>query len=132
MAQRFLTSLNLVQQATDPVSATAGDMYFNTTINLIKVYTGTAWVIAGSGGGVSVAEVPPTGPTVTSGSMWFDSTTGQLFVYYSNYWLEVGGGGGDNAAVLEVDGGTYDSVAPYNGGTPFTTYFATKITGGTP
>jgi hypothetical protein len=131
---KFLTPLNLVQQATDPGSASAGDMYFNTSINLIKVYTGTAWVVAGSGsgGGVSVSETPPTGAAVINGSLWFDSLTGQLFVYYSTYWLEVAGGGGGNSAILEVDGGTYDSIAPYNGGTPFTTYYATTISGGTP
>jgi hypothetical protein len=131
VSKKFLTSLTLLGNATDPAAGTAGDLYYNTTLQTVKVYTGTVWtVISGGGGTVTVGETAPLSPT--EGSLWFDATTGQFFVYYSNYWIEVGGGGGENAAVLEVDGGTYDSIAPYNGGTPFTTYFATKITGGTP
>jgi hypothetical protein len=131
MSKKFLTSLTLVGLGADPATGVAGELYYNTTVNTVKVYTGTEWtVIAGGGGTVTVGETAPEAPD--EGSLWFDATTGQFFVYYANYWIEVGGGGGDNAAVLEVDGGTYDSIAPYNGGTPFTTYFATKITGGTP
>lgn len=39
----FGTVLQLFQAAADPGTASAGDIYFNTTLNKIKVYSGTAW-----------------------------------------------------------------------------------------
>ena len=97
MSVRILASLNLVSSATDPVSATAGDMYFNTLLSQVKVYNGTIWNVVGSGGGLIVSPTAPTGTSVLSGSMWFDSNTGQTFVYYNNYWLEIGAGSGSGA-----------------------------------
>jgi len=54
MAQKYLTSLNLngnelqnavVQNlASDPGSPAAGQVYFNTTSNVFRVYNGTSWV----------------------------------------------------------------------------------------
>jgi hypothetical protein len=98
MSVRVLASLNLVSAASDPVSAAAGDLYFNTVLNQVKVYNGTLWNAVGSGGGVTVSTTPPTGPTVISGSLWFDSNTGQTFVYYNNYWLEIGAGSGSGSS----------------------------------
>jgi hypothetical protein len=104
MSVRILTSLNLVSASSDPASATAGDMYFNTVLNQVKVYNGTIWNVVGSGGGLTISTTPPSGPSVLAGSMWFDSNTGQTFVYYNNYWLEIGAGssggstGGTDAA----------------------------------
>ena len=97
MSMRILASLNLVSAASDPTVANAGDMYFNTYLNQVKVYNGTIWNVVGSGGGLTVSTTPPTGPTVQSGSLWFDSNTGQTFVYYNSYWLEIGAGSGSGS-----------------------------------
>ena len=56
MSVRILTSITLVNAATDPVSATAGDMYFNTVDSTVKVYDGTTWNPVGSGGGSSTTD----------------------------------------------------------------------------
>lgn len=98
MSVRILASLNLVSASSDPAVANAGDMYFNTYLNQVKVYNGTIWNVVGSGGGLTVSATPPTGPSVQSGSMWFDSNTGQTFVYYNNYWLEIGAGSGSGSS----------------------------------
>jgi hypothetical protein len=135
MSVRILAGLNLVSSATDPVSATVGDLYFNTTSNTVKVYNGTAWTtIAGGGGSITVSATAPTTPAPTTGALWFDSNTGQLFIYYSSYWLEVGAGGSGAASsiITAVDGGTYDSIASYNGGDPTTASWANTFNGGTP
>jgi hypothetical protein len=39
--------------ATMPGSATAGDMYYNSTTNTINYYNGATWITIGSGGGGS-------------------------------------------------------------------------------
>jgi hypothetical protein len=54
MSIRILSSVNLVNAATDPVSATAGDMYYNTVDLVVKVYDGTTWNAVGSGGSANV------------------------------------------------------------------------------
>ena len=132
MSRSFLTPINLLNGASDPASGTVGDIYFNTTTNTVKVYNGTSWTtIAGGGGSITVSGTAPSSPT--SGALWFDSNTGQLFIYYSGYWLEVGAGGsaGASSIITSVDGGTYDSISPYNGGDPTTTSTQT-FDGGTP
>lgn len=134
MSRPFLTPINLLNGASDPASGTIGDIYFNTTSNTVKVYNGTSWTtIAGGGGGsITVSATAPSSPT--SGALWFNSNTGQLFIYYSSYWLEVGAGGSGAASstTTSVDGGSFDSVAPYDGGDPTTSSWANYLVGGTP
>lgn len=106
MSVRVLASLNLVSAASDPITASAGDMYFNTYLNQVKVYNGTTWSPVGSGGGLTISPTQPTGPSVLAGSLWFNSNTGQTFVYYSGYWLEIGAGSGSGTS-----GGTDPATA---------------------
>jgi hypothetical protein len=54
MSIRILSGVNLVNLDADPVSATAGDMYFNTVDLVVKVYDGTTWNAVGSGGSANV------------------------------------------------------------------------------
>jgi len=42
-------AITLASNASDPGTAAAGDMYYNTTDNTIHYYNGTAWVSVGSG-----------------------------------------------------------------------------------
>jgi hypothetical protein len=95
LSKKFLTSLNLLGKATDPATGTAGDLYYNTVLQTVKVYTGTEWtVISGGGGGsasITVGDNTPADPT--EGSMWFESDTGRFFVYYDSFWVELGAPG---------------------------------------
>lgn len=135
MSKKSLVPPNIYPSATAPTipSPQTGDLFFDTSVSQLKIYDGTAWIVAGGGGGsssVTVSSTAPVGPS--EGDMWFDSDTGQMFVYYSSYWLEIGAGSGNNLAITEIDGGAFDSIAPYNGGEPSTTVFALNINGGTP
>lgn len=51
MSRAFLTAINVAQLASDPENPSEGDLYYNTTIGALKVYTGAQWVIVGSGAG---------------------------------------------------------------------------------
>lgn len=63
-------------------------------------------------------------PTLRAGDLYYNTTQG-LKVYTGSVWSAV------TAAVSELDGGVFDSIAPYNGGDPTTT--ATQsFDGGTP
>lgn len=91
MAQKFLVPLTLVSEATDPVAATAGTMYYNTSEAQVKFYTGTQWI--GLGRATAMLENEPQEPI--PGTLWFDTTTNSLLVWSNNVWVNVSGASGN-------------------------------------
>lgn len=65
-------------------------------------------------------------PTLRAGDLYYNTTTG-LMVYNGTSWTVVGTASG----VSEIDGGVFDSIAPYQGGFPEDTATQT-FNGGTP
>ena len=65
-------------------------------------------------------------PTLKIGDLYYNTTTG-LMVYDGTEWTTVGTASG----VSEIDGGVFDSIAPYQGGFPEDTATQT-FNGGTP
>jgi hypothetical protein len=65
-------------------------------------------------------------PTLKIGDLYYNTTTG-LMVYDGTDWTTVGTASG----VSEIDGGVFDSIAPYQGGFPADTATQT-FSGGTP
>lgn len=87
MSRLFLTPINLnkneLQNAviqnlsTAPSSPTTGQVYYDTSVNQLKVYEGTGW--APVGGVATGAGAPATSP-LSSGSMYLDTTNSLLYV----------------------------------------------------
>lgn len=88
MSRRFLTPINVLHSATAPESPVLGDMYFNTTDDLLYIHNGTEWLTTGGGASVTVADNAPAAPAI--GDLWFESDTGKTFVYYDLSWVEIG------------------------------------------
>lgn len=65
-------------------------------------------------------------PTLRTGDLYYNTTTG-LMVYNGTAWTTVG----TSSAPTELDGGVFDSIAPYQGGFPSDTATQT-FNGGTP
>ena len=65
-------------------------------------------------------------PTLQAGDLYYNTTTG-LQVYSGTAWTTVG----TTSGVSEIDGGVFDSIAPYQGGFPADTATQT-FSGGTP
>ena len=65
-------------------------------------------------------------PTLKTGDLYYNTTTG-LMVYNGTAWTTVG----TASAPTELDGGVFDSIAPYQGGFPADTATQT-FNGGTP
>lgn len=75
MSGKFLTPISAPAFASDPSTPTpeAGDTYYNTGSQVLRVYTGTEWIdVAGSGGAaVAYQTTEPESPSV--GDLWVDS-----------------------------------------------------------
>lgn len=123
MATKLLSTQKIVNLSADPVSGSAGEIYYNTTDSELKVYSGAAWSALGGGGGggsITVGDTAPASPT--SGSLWYNSTSGRTFIYYedgtSNQWVEIGSAA--TSPTANYDGGlsnsNYGGVSGIDGG----------------
>lgn len=95
MAKRFLTPIRILNLASDPGSASDGDIYYNTAVDKLKLYANSAWTEVGGGAGGALVEVSDTAPvSPDQGALWYNSSNGKTYVYYedgtSNQWVEVG------------------------------------------
>ena len=91
MAKRFLTPLNLSNLASNPATGSEGDLYFNTTDNVVKIYIDGVWteLTGGGGGGGGAISVSASAPVIASeGDGWFDNTDGKFYVYDGSFWVE--------------------------------------------
>jgi len=69
-----------------PIAPIAGQLWYNTSNQILYVYNGTAWLSA-SGAIISVTNP---GAGSQPGALWFDSTNKQLHVWSGSAWLLVG------------------------------------------
>tara|TARA_R110000796_G_scaffold179176_3_gene295761 strand:- start:4611 stop:6065 length:1455 start_codon:yes stop_codon:yes gene_type:complete len=94
-----------------PASPVAGQMWWDKTNNLLKVYTGTAFKTVSS----STASASTPSSSVT-GDLWWDTTNGQLKVYNGSGFTTIGpsftSGTGTSGAIVETvtDTGSTDHV----------------------
>ena len=90
MAKKFLTGLNLVVLDTDPSTGSEGELYFNSSASVAKIYQAGAWSVLGAGGGgTTVSTTEPLSPEI--GDSWYKNDTGEFYVYDGTYWVEVNG-----------------------------------------
>lgn len=84
-----------------PASPVAGQMWWDKTNNLLKVYTGTAFKTVSSS---TASASTPTGSV--TGDLWWDTTNGQLKVYNGSTFTTIGpsftSGTGTSGAIVET------------------------------
>jgi hypothetical protein len=78
MAKKFLTPLGLVGLTSDPATGSEGQLYFNTTDDVVKVYANGAWTeLTGGAGGEGASVIySASQPDITGlnvGTIWVDS-----------------------------------------------------------
>ena len=107
MAKKFLTGLNLVVLPSDPISGSEGELYFNSSASVAKIYQAGAWSVlgAGAGGGTTVSTTEPESPEI--GDSWYKNDTGEFYVYDGTYWVEVNGVIESNGALTNIDSIVY-------------------------
>jgi hypothetical protein len=103
-----------------PTAPLAGQLWWDTTNTLLKVYNGSAFVV------ISAATASSSQPSNNvTGSLWWDTTNGQLKVYNGSSFVTVGptftAAQGTSGAIVETvtDSGATDHVVVklYAGGT---------------
>lgn len=78
-----------------------GQLWYDTTNNILKVYNGSGWKIISS---TTSGSTSPTGLKVV-GDLWWDTTNGQLKAWNGSTWIVVGpaspSGFGTSGAIVE-------------------------------
>jgi hypothetical protein len=102
IAENFLHLLENFSNGSAPSKPIQGQLWWDSTNNKLKVYTGTAW--QNSGGSAPYQATAPSG--LAQGDLWIDSDTGQLFLYNGTSSVLVGPPG----ATGTTNGFTYDAI----------------------
>ena len=81
----FVKLLENFANTSAPSSPVAGQLFWNTSSNLMQVYTGTAWKT------ISSSTASATSPTNSvTGDLWWDTTNSQLKVYNGTSFTLIG------------------------------------------
>jgi len=109
--ENYVKLLENFANTSAPSSPLAGQMWWDTTNSLLKVYTGSAFKTVSSS---TASASTPTGSV--TGDLWWDTTNGQLKVYNGSSFTTIGpaftSGSGTSGAIVEVvaDSGASDHV----------------------
>lgn len=87
--ENFVYLLENFANSTGPGSPLKGQLWWDTTNNVLRVWTGVSWKIS-TGSTSSPASSPPGDLSSLGGDLWFDSTNQQLKVYSGTSWVVVG------------------------------------------
>jgi formylmethanofuran dehydrogenase subunit A len=73
MAKKFLTPIGLVSLPSDPATGSEGQLYFNTTTDVVKIYSNGIWSeLSGQDSTIFTADQPDT-TDLKVGTIWVDS-----------------------------------------------------------
>ena len=114
MAKKFLSSLKIVNLPSDPISGSEGELYFNSSASVAKIYQAGAWSVlgAGAGGGTTVSTTEPASPEI--GDSWYKNDTGEFYVYDGTYWVEVNGTISASGALTNISSITYPDYITFD------------------
>jgi len=90
MAKRFLTTIGIVNLVSDPATGSEGQIYYNSTDDILKIYVNGAWTAIEGGGGAAINVSASAPITPQEGDAWFDNTDGKFYVYDGSFWVETG------------------------------------------
>lgn len=104
--ENFVKLLENFSNNTQPATPIAGQLWWDSSADLLKVYTGTQFKVISS---TTSGPAEPTGPVV--GDLWFDTVNGQLKVYDGSSFIVVGpvttpGAGVSGPVVESIDDNT--------------------------
>jgi len=83
--ENFLYLLENFANSSAPARPIAGQLWFDNTTNVIKVYDGTKWVAVGS---AAISATPPVDPP--AGAFWFKTPINTLHTWDGTQWVFIG------------------------------------------
>lgn len=83
--QNQLWQLENFAAPTAPPRPITGQLWYDTAVNYMKVFNGTAFVRISN---AAAAATPPSNPTV--GQFWFETNGQVLYIWNSTQWLAIG------------------------------------------
>jgi hypothetical protein len=87
--ENFVKLLENFANSTPPTSPVRGELWYDTTNNLLKVFATTTWRPV-SPMIVSATEPTTAGTTIVIGTQWWDTTNDQVFAYTGTSWVLIG------------------------------------------
>ena len=102
VAENFLHLLENFAGTTEPSKPIQGQLYYDSTNNRLKVYSGSSFTPAG--GNVPYQSAAPS--ALTQGDLWIDSDTGQLYFYNGTASIIVG----PPSSTGTTNGFTFDTI----------------------
>lgn len=85
LGENFIKLLENSANSTAPSSPLSGQLWFDTSETVLKVYDGSTWKNLGS---AASSATQPSNPV--TGDLWFDASNGQLKVYDGSSWILIG------------------------------------------
>lgn len=69
-----------------PVNPVTGQMWYDSSVQIMKFYNGSTWII--TGGVICSSTAPTTGINV--GTFWYDTANNQLYIWSGTIWFLIG------------------------------------------
>lgn len=129
MPKKFLSTIKLYSASSNPGSGSAGEIFYDSTNNIVKYHNGTTWTsISGGSGGVTYTKNTTAPSSPNEGDKWLDTDTGIEYTYVydgtsGHWWVELGTGGQGPAGTVSVGtvttGAAGSSATITNSGTQY-------------
>ena len=87
VAEDFLHLLENFAAPTSPINPVQGQLWYDTSTNILKVYDGVNWTTAGS---LKKSGTAPAVANSIAGDLWSNTISNQLFLFTGSNWVLVG------------------------------------------